>query len=169
MTDYHYDFSKGRKCGTCDKPIKNNNTSGLCIKHAAATRSLKSPYECYTCKKEVLRRPDELGQRVFCSRRCHGLWQSARPKELHPNWGRGMSQEEIDRHVTARNILNKAVKRGEVLKTPCINCGNLKSEGHHEDYSKPLEVIWLCRAHHRQQHREAAEAYKAKLLSDNAQ
>lgn len=52
----------------------------------------------------------------------------------------------------ARDMVNKAVKNGELLKIPCVICGNKKSEGHHEDYSKPLEVIWLCRKHHREHH-----------------
>ena len=31
-------------------------------------------------------------------------------------------------------------------------CGASKVESHHEDYMKPLEVKWLCRAHHRALH-----------------
>ena len=49
--------------------------------------------------------------------------------------------------LRARNIVNQALARGELVKTPCIECGeeNLAIiEGHHEDHSKPLEVEWLC-------------------------
>ena len=54
----------------------------------------------------------------------------------------------------AHSILNKAIRSKKVARSPCEVCGNIKSEGHHEDYSKPLEVIWLCRIHHREKHRK---------------
>ena len=50
--------------------------------------------------------------------------------------------------------VKRAVDSGKIIKTPCVICGNKKSEGHHEDYSKPLEVIWLCRLHHAELHRK---------------
>lgn len=49
----------------------------------------------------------------------------------------------------ARQNLRNAVALGKVEKFPCKVCGDKKSQGHHEDYSKPLEVIWLCALHHR--------------------
>lgn len=49
--------------------------------------------------------------------------------------------------------LQKAVKHGEIQRLPCEVCGHEKSEGHHDDYSKPLSVRWLCRRHHREVHR----------------
>lgn len=52
----------------------------------------------------------------------------------------------------AKRIFDSAVKVGKVKRKPCEECGNLKSEGHHEDYSKPLDVIWLCRLHHMVRH-----------------
>jgi len=30
-----------------------------------------------------------------------------------------------------------------------------KSQAHHGDYTKPLEVVWLCMTHHRQYHSKA--------------
>lgn len=54
----------------------------------------------------------------------------------------------------ARSILQHAIRRGEIKRLPCCVCGNIKSEGHHDDYSKPLEVVWLCRKHHSERHIE---------------
>lgn len=54
----------------------------------------------------------------------------------------------------ATTKVEKALKKGIIVKTPCIICGNEKSEGHHPDYSKPLEVIWLCKKHHGLEHRK---------------
>lgn len=53
----------------------------------------------------------------------------------------------------ARWITKDALKRGILTKAPCEVCGEVKSEIHHDDYSKPLEIRWLCREHHVQFHR----------------
>lgn len=45
-----------------------------------------------------------------------------------------------------------AIKSGKLIKLPCW-CGNTMSQAHHEDYSKLLEVTWLCQKHHKQEHR----------------
>ena len=52
-------------------------------------------------------------------------------------------------HIALRN----GVRRGLIEKRPCEVCGDADAEGHHDDYSKPLEVRWLCRKHHKEHHR----------------
>jgi len=54
--------------------------------------------------------------------------------------------------MRARDKFKYAIKTGKIIRQPCQECGNVKSEGHHTDYTKPLEVIWLCRNHHRKSH-----------------
>jgi len=39
------------------------------------------------------------------------------------------------------------IRAGRMTKGRCF-CGK-KGEAHHEDYSKPLEVKWYCKPHHR--------------------
>ena len=51
-------------------------------------------------------------------------------------------------------LFEYAMKTGRVQKQPCSVCGTLKAEGHHPDYFKPLEVVWLCLKHHREIHRK---------------
>ncbi len=53
----------------------------------------------------------------------------------------------------ARAKLNYALRTGKITKSPC-RCGKIKSEAHHSDYSKPLQVIWLCRTCHSNLHRK---------------
>ena len=50
----------------------------------------------------------------------------------------------------AWDTLRQAVNKRQLSRPhTCSSCGKLcKAEGHHEDYSRPLEVIWLCRKCH---------------------
>ena len=62
-------------------------------------------------------------------------------------------------HERARDTLSKAVKRGHIKKpNKCSDCGFVldkkKIHGHHHDYSKPLDVVWLCRSCHWKLHRK---------------
>jgi hypothetical protein len=47
-------------------------------------------------------------------------------------------------------IVNNAIRSGKLIKLPCCVCGSISSQAHHEDYSKPLDVIWVCAKHHHQ-------------------
>lgn len=49
----------------------------------------------------------------------------------------------------ARWAVNNAVRDGRLKKGPCEKCGTtIKVDGHHDDYSKILEVRWLCHTCH---------------------
>lgn len=61
--------------------------------------------------------------------------------------------DERSRHE-ARWAVNRAVAAGRLIKQPC-RCGEIKVDGHHPDYSKPLEVVWLCRPCHMDEHAKA--------------
>lgn len=52
----------------------------------------------------------------------------------------------------ARVRLGQAKRRGIIIQLPCADCGSNDSQAHHEDYSKPLEVDWLCRDCHGRRH-----------------
>ena len=54
----------------------------------------------------------------------------------------------------ARDVTFYALKSGKIKKFPCEVCGNKKSEAHHDDYSKPLKVKWLCPIHHADLHKK---------------
>ena len=49
----------------------------------------------------------------------------------------------------------RAIKKGDMIRLPCVECGAENADAHHPDYSKILEVVWLCRSHHKQLHAKA--------------
>jgi hypothetical protein len=50
----------------------------------------------------------------------------------------------------AQLAVGRAIRAGRLMRQPCVKCGAINSHGHHADYAKPLEVVWLCPVHHRQ-------------------
>jgi hypothetical protein len=51
---------------------------------------------------------------------------------------------------------------GRLTPQPCERCGREDTHGHHEDYSKPLDVNWLCPPCHGERHREINEERRNK-------
>jgi hypothetical protein len=48
----------------------------------------------------------------------------------------------------AHYMIYNHVKSGKIKRLPCEICGDINSQAHHPDYSKPLDVVWLCVKHH---------------------
>ena len=61
---------------------------------------------------------------------------------------------EDKRRQKAHIAVGRAIRNGDLVRKPCIRCGEQKSVAHHEDYDKPLEVMWLCQPCHKQRHKE---------------
>ena len=111
---------------------------------------------CELCGKEF---PGKSNRR-FCSRLCcnrvvnrvvcHSVFGK---KNFNYKDGRrtnGKRSPEIDK---CYRQLRTALRAELVIKEPCQICDNPGVAGHHEDYSKPLDVIWLCSKHHYAVHR----------------
>jgi|SRR5208283_420346 len=54
-------------------------------------------------------------------------------------------------------IVMRELRNGILIKGLCEGCGSIKVDAHHDDYSKPLDIRWLCRSHHRLWHKEHGE------------
>lgn len=52
----------------------------------------------------------------------------------------------------AHIAVGNALRDGRLVKQPCEKCGVLKVQAHYDDYSKPLQVRWLCIPHHAEHH-----------------
>jgi ribosomal protein S27AE len=52
----------------------------------------------------------------------------------------------------ARIAAGGAIATGRLVKQPCEKCGAERVHAHHDDYSKPLDVRWLCPKHHAEEH-----------------
>lgn len=57
-------------------------------------------------------------------------------------------RERNPEKYAAHTVVGNALRSGKLVKQPCERCGAQKVHAHHDDYSKPLEVRWLCPLHH---------------------
>jgi hypothetical protein len=64
----------------------------------------------------------------------------------------------------ASTMVANALRDGTLTKPlECTKCGSThKIEGHHCDYDKPLDVIWLCVTCHNDWHKTHGEGYNKK-------
>lgn len=97
--------------------------------------------QCSRCE-----RPRAKGSR-YCREHVNLYRRLTRPKH-------GELSAEDRARANARSYANVYQRRGKLQPQPCKRCGAAKAEKHHKDYSKPLEVEWLCRKCHLAEHRE---------------
>ncbi len=64
-----------------------------------------------------------------------------------------MTPEQKKLRQAARNLVNSSMRYGYLVQKPCEVCGTeVNIEAHHDDYTKPLDVRWLCKTHHDEHH-----------------
>ena len=86
--------------------------------------------------QEYDRRRSKLPERVAQTVKVTRNWRKRNPEKYR-----------------AHAALNYAVKCGKISKGCCESCGSDDNvHGHHTDYSRPLDVIWLCAKCHQRSH-----------------
>jgi hypothetical protein len=114
----------------------------------------KETHRCNFCKQDKPR--DAF--RVYGSPR--GLRLDSRCIGCYPEYRKSVTLNRKNRNPDpiknhARDLVKAEIRKGIIIPQPCEECGD-KGQAHHKDYSKPLEVTWLCVRHHAEQHRAYA-------------
>jgi len=132
-----------RKCSKC-KEIKSLESF-----NRNKSRPLGREYICKICFSKI-----DRVRRLDPKRRA--MLDEARIKFVSKGGDREYKQKQSILNplkIKARRINQYAVRTGKLTRLPCEVCGEIKSEAHHGDYTKPLEVIWVCKKHHGEIHR----------------
>jgi len=125
---------------------------------------------CEQCAAEFNKSPAQIarGEGRFCSNVCRNTYKrlhiEERSGERAPLWKGGVHKENRAKRgraywrdnpekAHAYDAVKWALKTGKLQKYPCQHCGATHYvHAHHEDYSKPLDIIWLCPSCHLDQH-----------------
>lgn len=66
----------------------------------------------------------------------------------------GRKWNSLNRHKKNAHLkIRRAVLSGVLEKKNCQICGDQNVQAHHHDYTKPLDVKWLCPKHHAEEHK----------------
>lgn len=109
-------------------------------------REIKGNFKKNCSKCNGLLEVNRLGKSRYCLK-CHNSYMK-KTRKKHSEL-----TEEQKLKANCKSYLNTYLRRGKIIKTPCVNCSSLLVQAHHEDYSKPLKVIWLCRKCHLELHK----------------
>jgi hypothetical protein len=125
-----------RRCSKCNEPKPAGE-------FYARTRECKG---CYCARVRANRAARREQYSEYERRRLHTPEREQQRREAQRR--RRSAHPEKNR---ARAMVGREVKAGRLIRQPCEVCGtNERVQAHHDDYSKPLEVRWMCFKCHRE-------------------
>lgn len=93
---------------------------------------------------------------------CRAYMRRARasdPEKFRARERAAVAKRPVDHRTYARRAVQNAIKTGRLVRPAvCPQCGDASRvvHAHHEDYSKPLDVKWLCPECHGREHRKGS-------------
>lgn len=139
-------------CGACGKTALISYHRAAVKRHMRCNRCVADAEKARRARRKAEGRPiPRSAERA----KAYEAERSQRP-EVRARRAAAMARYARDpllrkRHE-ARWAVRHAVAAGRLVRIPCEVCGEPKSQGHHDDYDKPLDVRWLCRQHHDEHH-----------------
>lgn len=93
--------------------------------------------------------------------------QTEKGKEAHKELSRKFRDKNPEK-ISAQQKCRRAIKTGKIIRPDnCSLCHiACKPHAHHEDYSRPLDVIWLCSKCHNTHHH--GHKFHAERLNETA-
>jgi hypothetical protein len=130
-------------------------TSMVC-RVCSASKPLADMTKDRNCKFGYAKICKECDARAHQERYARIGRDTTKQREYYENHKHKFLRTLKDPHFRARTDLRMAVTAGEIVRPSiCSRCGvTCTPHGHHEDYSKPLDVVWLCSKCHMKEHRK---------------
>lgn len=162
-------MSETKACTKClnEKPLsefhrKCGSRDGLHSWCRPCYAAYKKGYRSTPAGREASRRADRKRSRTEARRASKRETERRTERTAEKRVAAAVAREKWSRSHPGQFAANRAVRRavesGRLRKEPCRVCGATeKIHGHHEDYAKPLDVIWLCPLHHKARHLELIE------------
>lgn len=145
-----------RICKTCGRELPDDE---FYLKAKCKGGRLPNCRACVLAKEHRYRETNRERLRAYDRHRGRTEERKARVREFQKNHKDEHNRRQIDwywrnkhKRQAHAKILNE-LKHGRMQKQPCEVCGSTAVQAHHDDYYKPLEVRWLCEAHHKEFHR----------------
>ena len=126
------------------------------------------PTSCIVCGGKLHKKSE-----YYCSLKCESEYRpsiSTEKPSFLSKWKVRKNKESKDPLVIIRKKVrrktNNLIKEGRLKRRPCVVCSNKEVLAHHEDYTNPFEIIWLCEEHHKDYHDGKISLLKNKLKWD---
>ena len=146
-------MKKCRKCSISFEPTERQLQKGdyLC-------KSCNSNYmKAYREARQAQGNPARGGKNYAETRAKWSAKYYAQPeiKARRAELMRKYAVQHAERHAARRKV-RTAIESGRMSRQPCEVCQQGNAHAHHDDYSRPLEVRWLCHSHHIEHHKNTA-------------
>ena len=138
-----------KRCPTCQTE-KDESEFYACKRSPTGLKS-----QCKPCHMEGnIRTRDPERTRLARAEHARKA-RAADPEKFRARERKASLLRPKDERVKARRKLHQALRRGSVVRpTTCSKCSAVgKVTAHHPNYSRPLEVEWLCYQCHADEHR----------------
>ena len=132
-----------KRCFKCEQSLPESEF----YKHKAmATGTLN---KCKECTKNDVRKNRKENFEHYAEYEKQRYKKPSRRKAL--TFRAKVWREKNPEAYMAHSAVSRAVKSGKLVKDSCLFCNSDENvHAHHNNYSKPLDVIWLCaKCHHR--------------------
>ena len=110
------------------------------------------------------RQRDSLPHRVKARKEYAEMLKKTGKRKDYERERRKRYAEKNPEKKNARALVWYHLNAGNIKRLPCEVCGVADSQAHHEDYSKPLDIMWLCCKHHNEIHVNSGSLRKSKGL-----
>lgn len=136
-TDFY--VSNPKRCKECIKASVRANRAGNLEHYRAFDKARASQPHRVAARKEYAKTPAYAESHEAAAKR----WA-----ERHPE------------RRKASHMVGNAIRDGKLIPWPVCAVPDCfgKPQGHHPDYSRPLDVVWLCDKHHKEVHAMARQA-----------
>jgi hypothetical protein len=128
----------------------SDQTCNRCEQAKPATEFYSADRTCKVCRCALVRKNRAANVDYYRDYDRQRTQTQPRREHLARNCRKFRSENPVE--YAAHAAVGNAVRDGRLKKEPCVVCKSDNVHAHHEDYSKPLAVIWLCPEHHQQYH-----------------